>query len=382
MALQQTQCENLNEMEQESPGWKKYTMLSNIDRWKISNGKLRRMDIIEVSNIKSIPAQTVRRIWAIHKNTPSRKRVDVSHNKTGNVGRKRVQVELPKILEVPLQQRTTLRSLSYALKVCRTSLHRLLKHGLIRRHSNAIKPLLKDDNKRAQLEFCISMIYQSNFPNDSRFIFMYNYVHIDEKWFYMTKKKETYYRKTFIAKVMFFVSMARPRFDSDGNETFSEKIGVFSFVTQQMAQRRKVIFIQQNNARTHVNPNDAYFQLAASQSGLDIHLVCQPPNSPNLNILDIGFFNAIQSLQHKVSLRSVEKLVDAVIKALNNYPSEKMNHVWLTLQLSMLEIMRIGGSNRYRIPYMNKLLLEREGNLPTQISCDPQIISIVMELLG
>ncbi|GAA0159416.1 hypothetical protein LIER_16193 [Lithospermum erythrorhizon] len=216
---------------------------------------------------------------------------------------------------------------------------------------------------------------------------MYNYVHIDEKWFYMTKKKETYYllsteddplrtcqSKNFIGKVMFLVAMARNRFDSDGNETFSGKIGVFHFVTQQMAQRRsrngeagtlemkpitsvtreivkqfliekvihvikenwprstneEVIFIQQDNARIHVNSNDADFQLAASQSGLDSRLVCQPPNSPDLNILDLGFLNAIQSLQHK----------------------ESPSYDW------------------------------KERNLPTQISCDPQIISIVMELLG
>lgn len=37
---------------------------------------------------------------------------------------------------------------------------------------------------------------------------------------------------------MFLVVMARPRFDVAGNEVFSGKIEVFSFVTMQPAKRR------------------------------------------------------------------------------------------------------------------------------------------------
>jgi len=80
---------------------------------------------------------------------------------------------------------------------------------------------------------------------------MYNVVHIDEKWFYMTRKKEKYYLlpieeepyrtcqgKNYIGKGMFLAAMTRPRFDGEGNEIFSGKIGVFPFVTMQPAQRR------------------------------------------------------------------------------------------------------------------------------------------------
>ena len=116
---------------------------------------------------------------------------------------------------------------------------RLLKSGAIRRHSNAIKPFLKEENKRSRLQFCISMLDENNIPHDSGFKGMYNIVHIDKKWFYMTKKSENYYllpyeeeplrtykSKNFIAKVMFLVALARPRFDAEGNEFFSGKIGV------------------------------------------------------------------------------------------------------------------------------------------------------------
>ena len=62
-------------------------------------------------------------------------------------------------------------------------------------------------------------------------------------------------------------------------------------------ERGMSIFIQQDNARTHVAVNDPAFVEAAQADGWDIRLTCQPPNSPDL--LDLGFFAAIQALFYK-----------------------------------------------------------------------------------
>lgn len=43
--------------------------------------------------------------------------------------------------------------------------------------------------------------------------------------------------KNFVENVMFFAAIARPRFDSEGNVKFYEKIGIFSFVTREHAKR-------------------------------------------------------------------------------------------------------------------------------------------------
>jgi hypothetical protein len=51
----------------------------------------------------------------------------------------------------------------------------------------------------------------------------------------------------------------------------------------------KPIYIQQDNARPHISPNDRLFCEAAKQDGFDIRIVCQLANSPDLNILDLGF---------------------------------------------------------------------------------------------
>ena len=169
----------------------------------------------------------------------------------------------------------------------------------------------------------------------------------------MTKKKkknENYYflpyeddpmrtckNKNFIEKVMFLVALARLRFDAQGNAIFFGKIGVFPFVVQEPAKRNSVnrvagtletkpltlvrrevmrsyliekvlpaikakwpredlgnpIFIQQDNARTHNDHDDAEFCLEANKDGFNIRLTCQPANSLDLNVLDLGFFNAI-----------------------------------------------------------------------------------------
>jgi len=50
------------------------------------------------------------------------------------------------------------------------------------------------------------------------------------------------------------------------------------------------IFIQQDNAPSHLKLDDPLFCEHAKRDGFDIRLISQPPNSPDFNILDLGFF--------------------------------------------------------------------------------------------
>ncbi|XP_010456775.1 PREDICTED: uncharacterized protein LOC104738274 [Camelina sativa] len=360
--------------------------------------------------------------------------VDVSHSRSINCGRKRILIEPHQVTDIPFHKRTTLRSMAIAMNVSLTTLFRRKKEGFIRRHTNSITPHLKEENLKGRLQFCISMLDKHTIPHEPKFVDMYNMVHIDEKWFYMTKKTENYYllpteeeplstcqSKNYIVKVMFLAAMARPRFDEEGKEIFSGKIGIFPFVTMEPAKRRsknreagtlelkaatsvkredikacliekvlpgihekwpledrhKTIFIQQDNARTHIAGGDKDFQEVALSNGFDNQLMCQPPNSPDLNILDLGSFSAIQSLQHKECPKTIEDLVRAVEDSFENYSTEKVNHIFLTLQSCMQEIMKVGGSNKYKTPHMSKSALERDDQLPIQISCDPVLVQSV-----
>ena len=60
-----------------------------------------------------------------------------------------------------------------------------------------------------------------------------------------------------------------------------------------MSGSSNTIFIQQDNAMPHIDANDAEFLKAVGRYGFDIRLCCRPPNSPDLNVLDLGFLELL-----------------------------------------------------------------------------------------
>nr|XP_043630523.1 uncharacterized protein LOC122601854 [Erigeron canadensis] len=331
---------------------------------QIVDGKLQHGTLKHVATLFSVSKRTISRIWHDAKlQLQHGSLVDVSSKMANVVGRKRIQIDYAQVSQIPLRRRTNIQSIAKAIDVSKSTMHRRIKEGALRPHTNAIKPDLTDDNKKARLEFCLSTVTRSLTFHD-----MFNVIHIDEKWFYMSKPSKRYYlvpneieplrtckSKKFITKVMFLAAVARPRFDASGNEVFSGKIGIFPFTTLEPAKRSILpairskwprdhtgpIFIQQDNAKPHIDVNDAEFNQEASKDGFDIRLCFQPPNSPDLNVLDLGFFWAIQSLQEQEVLGSIDELVSAVKTSFERMPSNELNNVFLTLQTCMKEIMKV-----------------------------------------
>ena len=89
------------------------------------------------------------------------------------------------------------------------------------------------------------------------------------------------------------------------------------------SERGRIIYILQNNAKTHISVNDSVFCVVAQVDGWDIRLTCQPPNSPDLNILDLGFFAALQALFEKMSPGKIVDIVVKVKKAYDRYPARE-----------------------------------------------------------
>jgi hypothetical protein len=140
----------------------------------------------------------------------------------------------------------------------------------------------------------------------------------------------------------------------------------------------KIIYIQQDNATPHLSPSDKLFCEAAQQQGFDISIVCQLANSPDLNILDLGFFNAIQPIQKKSTCRTTEESVADVDKAFVDYSVCKANKIFLTLHACMREIMRTGGNNDYDLPHIRQSVFERQGSQPLLLKCDATLVNEVM----
>lgn len=208
---------------------------------------------------------------------------------------------------------------------------------------------------------------------------------------------------------MFLCAQARPRWNPETNSWWDGKLGIWPIGHKKRAERNSVnraagtwvwenenitqevyrklliekllpaiqakwprvnqfgrIRIQQDGAKSHIHDNDEAFATAALEQGLDVRLYTQPANSPDLNLLDLGFFRAIQSFNDACPTTELQ-LIEAVEEAYDMYPREKINRTWLTLQTCMNEIIKIGGDNDYKIPHMNKARLERRGELPNVI---------------
>ena len=112
---------------------------------------------------------------------------------------------------------------------------------------------------------------------------------------------------------------------------------------------------------------DVEFCNAVEALDLNVQLVCQPPNSPNMNVLDLGFFNAIQSLQHKAAPRNIDELIWAVYESFEALHWSNLNDIFLTLQKVMGVWILHDGRNDYKLPHMSKRKLENLEQLPMSI---------------
>jgi hypothetical protein len=215
------------------------------------NGRLNKGAIDAAKEHFPFEKSQINRIWklardnAVDPNVPS----DYATKKKGNSGRKPKYTQedvMAAIGQTPLTRRQSLRTLSNATSIPASTLCGMRKKGWFLRHSNAIKPFLTDGNKIARLNFAKSFVN----PQTQRFDAMYDYVHIDEKWFYTTKINANYYlvpgetpphrtckSKRYITKVMFMCAVARPRWDHGANRHFDGMIGIWPFIYQEPAKR-------------------------------------------------------------------------------------------------------------------------------------------------
>ena len=364
----------------------------------------------------------------------------VVNKRVNHCGRKRVEIPTEAITSIPFEQRTTLEDLARALGLSKSTVHKHLREGKIERHSSSIKPYLTDENKKARVQHALNMLEPSTIPHQPVFRHMYNVIHADEKWYYRTRSTQKFYcapgeerprrtckSKNYIEKVMFFGGQSRPWFNEQNECTFDGKIGIYAFVTVEPAKRKsrnrprgtlitkpmtsvtrdiirrymidkllpdiktkwpaegrhETIWIQQDNCRTHIPVDDPEFCAAAQADGWDIRLTCQPANSPDTNVLDLGFFAAIQALFHRSGMpKNIDEIVEKVESAYWNFPAGRSNRVFLTLQGCLREILKEKGGQHYPVPHMKKAMLERLGELPKTLPCDADIVQEAIDFLA
>ncbi|XP_042056531.1 uncharacterized protein LOC121801146 [Salvia splendens] len=314
-------------------------------------------------------------------------------------------------------ERSTIRKVASKMEVSKTSIGRFIKSNQLKPHTSAVKPTLTEANKIARMKWCPAHIQPTLAEGKLLYHSMHNIVHIDEKWFYMTKASDRYYllpdedepyrsykSKRFSTKVMFMAAVSRPLIGSDGEIIFDGKIGLFPFIEEVLAKRNsknrpkgtietkpiqsinkevvkaclqnqiiptikvkwpanasKKIFIQQDNVKPHLRAADQQFESLASTDRFEFHLISQPPNSPDTNVLDLGYFRAIQSLQDDKIATNVDDLLRNVFTSFEELSPQTLNRVFITLQSCFTAILEVHGNNDYKIPHLNKDRLHRTG---------------------
>ena len=116
--------------------------------------------------------------------------------------------------------------------------------------------------------------------------------------------------------------------------------------------------------------------------GWGIRLTCQPPNSLETNVNDLGFFASLQASFHKMMPQNLEDICKKLQKAFRKYSPKKLNRIFLTHMTCMREIIRHKGSNFYKIPHIKKRSLENNGGLLDQLGCEQEFVAAAEEYLN
>ncbi|VFQ74793.1 unnamed protein product [Cuscuta campestris] len=230
---------------------------------------------------------------------------------------------------VPFNRRKNMRALGYAMEVSKSTVHRWLQLKEIRRHSNAIKPLLSEEGQaaqRASKNRPAGTMKVKPIPNITR-------------------------------EVMLSMLLTK----------------VLPAIKEKWPGSSRNVIIQQDNAKPHVDGSDLQFLQAATEGEWNIKLKFQPLNSPDLNVLDLGFFRAIDSLQDQSGPRSLDDLISAVTTAFEELSHEKLNNVFLTLQGVMSQVLATNGGNQFKIPHIGKTKLARQGTLPQNLGVSIEV---------
>ena len=115
--------------------------------------------------------------------------VDVRTKKIGTIGRKQKEYTDEFLTSVPLYKRQTERGYAAALNVSKSTIHRLRKRGRLRTHTSTNKPALTDQHKITRMKWVLSHITPIPAEGDPLFEDMQQWIHIDEKWFFINPEK-------------------------------------------------------------------------------------------------------------------------------------------------------------------------------------------------
>ncbi|XP_021858883.2 uncharacterized protein [Spinacia oleracea] len=327
--------------------------------------------------------KTIGKLWNRAKRQKQAMDSYILERKYHNCGRKNIQVTYDSIASIGMGDRTCLRDLAKMLNLGATTVWRLVKRKMIKPHSSPLYPDISEECKMARMRWVLRLIMDYTIPQEPTYYNMYDFIHIDEKWFYLTQKKKRVYfannepyphksakSRTKVPKFMFMAAVARPRWAQDRQCKFDSKIGIFPFTDSVAAKRSPKNRVK---GTIETEPVKSFNQIETKgmlintlippikekwppHEGENVIFIIQdnPTNSPDCNILDLGFFRSIQSLMHKKMPKTMEDLTGAVTGSFNELHPKTLFNVWMTLQFVANEILKPKGNNDYQLPHNKK----------------------------
>ena len=172
----------------------------NLDDWKrekifrslLEASCLGKLPPGAVSNLAAeykVSPQTIYRIWNRGRTPGIGKYGSVKSKRPGNCGRKLAYPDLlAKITAVAPKHRSTLRDLADAINVPKSVLHERYKKAFFRKYSRPLKPILTPANMYIRSKWALSFISADLIVSN-----MDNFVHVDEKWFFLKGPKMSFY---------------------------------------------------------------------------------------------------------------------------------------------------------------------------------------------
>ena len=115
--------------------------------------------------------------------------------------------------------------------------------------------------------------------------------------------------------------------------------------------------------KKHICEDDKVFSNTLMEQNINAKLYRQVAHSPDVNLLELEFFRAIQSFNNTVP-KNEEEWIQAVSMTYDSCPWKKIHQTWLTLQCCFNQILRHSGDNDYNVEHVSKEKLECTGQLP------------------
>lgn len=167
---------------------------------------------------------------------------------------------------------------------------------------------------------------------------------------------------------------------------FTKEGGVIDTIKEKWpAWLDKSVIIQQDGARPHTGRDVVHrIEQYACTGGWSITMKTQPAQSPDLNILDLGFFHSLKvRVGHlKRTARNMVELIENVQEAYEDYDYDTLNNVWAHLFACYNCILAVNGDNEYTAPHTGVRTRSKKGLTAVKLTIDVENYNRVFKLLN